>query len=347
MGMQQIQLARGDFVQVRSFEEIRRTMDSDMSSGGLPFMPEMLPFCGNRMKVLNRADHIEVDSVGMRRMQDAVLLEGARCNGLHHGDCQRGCMFLWRSAWLRPVIKSCDDATKDSDETLHDSHDWLTSRNGRYFCQCTQLPCITIPLHFLDFRQYVRNVYWGILAPDEQIKILGRHLINKIRYSRGPKSPQGKLNVNESRNTRLAPGDWVEVKGIQEIERTLNPSFKNRGLRFMKEMRQYCGRRCQVESRIDRIINDANGMMVAMKDTVTLKNVHCDGSCHYGCPRRSLLFWREEWLQKIPDYDPVGQSASSPLPEDCISHKPSVAKFLNKAFSIFACLLLLFRMKRY
>ena len=41
----------GDLVEVRSAEEIRATLDENGELDGLPFMPEMLAFCGRRLTV--------------------------------------------------------------------------------------------------------------------------------------------------------------------------------------------------------------------------------------------------------------------------------------------------------
>ena len=38
----------------------------------------------------------------MRSMKNAVFLEGLRCDGSAHGGCQRGCLFFWKEAWLKP-----------------------------------------------------------------------------------------------------------------------------------------------------------------------------------------------------------------------------------------------------
>jgi len=41
----------GDWVEVRSKEEILKTLDKRGLLGGMPFMPEMFEFCGRRMRV--------------------------------------------------------------------------------------------------------------------------------------------------------------------------------------------------------------------------------------------------------------------------------------------------------
>ena len=41
----------GEFVEVRSAAEILATLDEDGCVDGMPFMPEMLQFCGRRLRV--------------------------------------------------------------------------------------------------------------------------------------------------------------------------------------------------------------------------------------------------------------------------------------------------------
>ena len=92
-------------VEVRTEEEILRTLDADGKLDGLPFMPEMLSFCGQRYRVRARA-HKACDTIDwqqFRRMESAVHLEELRCDGSAHGGCQAGCLLYWKEAWLRPV----------------------------------------------------------------------------------------------------------------------------------------------------------------------------------------------------------------------------------------------------
>ena len=41
----------GDWVEVRGKQEILQTLDGDGAVEGMPFMPEMLAFCGQRFQV--------------------------------------------------------------------------------------------------------------------------------------------------------------------------------------------------------------------------------------------------------------------------------------------------------
>ena len=48
-------LGAGDWVEVRSKEEIFATLDENGHLEGLPFMPQMTQYCGQRFQVFKRA----------------------------------------------------------------------------------------------------------------------------------------------------------------------------------------------------------------------------------------------------------------------------------------------------
>jgi len=97
-----IELKPGDLIEVRSASEIMATLDSEGKLEGLPFMPEMLAYCGRRVHVSKRADN--TCALGQpRRIEGTVHLEQLRCDGSAHRGCEAGCLFLWKEAWLRPA----------------------------------------------------------------------------------------------------------------------------------------------------------------------------------------------------------------------------------------------------
>src|SRR5262249_55236336 len=98
-------LKAGDWVEVRSREEILATLDSRGQLDNMPFMPEMFEFCGKRFEVWSRA-HKTCDTVtktGGRWLPDTVHLKDLRCDGKGHGGCDAGCLLFWKEAWLRPL----------------------------------------------------------------------------------------------------------------------------------------------------------------------------------------------------------------------------------------------------
>jgi hypothetical protein len=90
----------GEWVEVRSKEEILKTLDRKGQLNGLPFMPQMFEFCGRRLRVFKRA-HKTCDTVKTykgRWMDSAVHLEGIRCDRQAYGGCQAACLIYWKEA---------------------------------------------------------------------------------------------------------------------------------------------------------------------------------------------------------------------------------------------------------
>src|SRR6266704_2881516 len=95
-------LSAGDWVWVRTKEEILATLDKNCRFEEVPFMPEMLQYCGQKMRVFKRAHKLcdtQYSSAG-RTMEKAVLLEGARCTGRDFGGCELNCLMFWKESWL-------------------------------------------------------------------------------------------------------------------------------------------------------------------------------------------------------------------------------------------------------
>jgi len=173
----------GDWVEVRSKEEILKTLDKRGLLGGMPFMPEMFEFCGRRMRVESSA-HKTCDTVnwtGGRRVEDAVHLEDSRCGGKGHGGCEAGCLIFWKTAWLKPVADpgaapaprpqngdghaaswpvrgGCTEADVKAATEVPNSRD---ADGPTYVCQATTLPEFTTPLPWWDARQYVDDYKSG------------------------------------------------------------------------------------------------------------------------------------------------------------------------------------------
>jgi hypothetical protein len=171
-------LRAGDWVEVRSKEEILGTLDSNGQLDGMPFMPEMFAFCGKRFRVYKRA-HKTCDTVFPvrgRRVAHAIHLE-TRCDGSAHGGCQASCLIFWKDAWLKPIgetpsrdstfrtevrpehtgtaipISDCDESKVWARAHAIDPKDGLP----HYVCQATQLPYATTDLNWWDIRQYVED----------------------------------------------------------------------------------------------------------------------------------------------------------------------------------------------
>jgi hypothetical protein len=101
-------LQPGDWVQVRSADEIATTLDASGKTRGLWFDTEMLPYCGGIFRVEERIERI-VDEHSGRMLElssDCFVLEGVVCSGersRRRWFCGREITSYWREAWLRRV----------------------------------------------------------------------------------------------------------------------------------------------------------------------------------------------------------------------------------------------------
>ena len=171
----------GDWVEVRSKEEILATLDSSGQLDGMPFMPEMFAFCGKRFQVYKRA-HKTCDTVFPvrgRRVHQAVHLS-TRCDGSAHDGCQASCLIFWKEAWLRPLGKNSSQDAAILQQVLPKRESVTSSSGGcfedivwdraqtvpadgepSYICQATQLPYATTDLMWWDVRQYTEDYRSG------------------------------------------------------------------------------------------------------------------------------------------------------------------------------------------
>jgi len=322
-------LRTGDVVEVRSEEEILRTLDADGKLDGLPFMPEMLSFCGRRYRVRGRA-HKACDTVDwqqFRRMESAVHLEELRCDGSAHGGCQAGCLLFWKEAWLRPVDQQEGERPAETDaagasiETLTAATQTGTNEAGQtlFSCQATELLRASKGLlPWWEPSQYVQDVTSGNSTVPRVIRALLVGLFNRFQRANARLLPRfclvrgcKRYPFIEGRATSgstpigslgLQPGEIVEIKSREEIFATLDEDDKTQGLRFDGEMLKYCGRRARVLRRIEKIIDEKTGRMLTIKrDCVILEGVICAGEYHRSCPRAIYPYWREAWLRRVDD----------------------------------------------
>ncbi len=316
-------LRPGEFVQVRSEAEILATLDDMGRLDGLPFMPEMLRHCGETQRVFKRADKT-CDSIwnpGLRTMSSAVFLWGLRCDGSAHGGCQAGCLFFWKEEWLRPVAS---EAGADRSPPRHggsrqapgahritrgDLEAATRVESGpdteTFSCQATELVRATTPLPELpwwDARQYVRDIRSGNVGAGHVALVMSRHLASSMRHRMSrrvarPKRDGDKIAFADPLN--LQPGDRVQVRSKDEIEKTLDATNRLRGLTFTTEMARYCGGEFTVQGRAERIIHELTGKMLTLRDCIILDGATCQGDFHAFCPRDVHTYWREAWLRKL------------------------------------------------
>jgi hypothetical protein len=319
----------GQLVEVRSAAEILATLDENGEFENLPFMPEMLQFCGKRLTV-HKVAHKSCDMVtewrGMRWMTNAVHLTGARCDGTAHGGCQNGCSLYWKEAWFKPVTTHEPDraeAIKGAPPAGLDLLDRATrkapSPDGevRYACQATELPRATERMGFLDLRQYILDLRSGNVRLLPMLRTFFIGLFNRFQ-SRSRRVLPEYMWINGGRHwdwlegtvvgrtptaiLDLQPGELVRIKSKEEISKTIDANRLNRGMGIEEEMAWHCGRTARVARRVDRCLDEKTGRMLSMKNPcIVLDDVVCQGVYNRNCPRGYLPFWREIWLERVDE----------------------------------------------
>jgi hypothetical protein len=310
-----VDLRAGDLVVVRAPDEILKTLDANGTLDQLPFMPEMLRFCGRRFRVLNRVVQSTIDGAFLRghsesfvrefRNNDVVTLQGVRCGGQQHDNCQRACAIFWKEAWLYKLDSAkednCTGHTTAHTDKLHYGFKTRTE-SGRYFCQSSEF--LKSTLHLSNIQRFKKcfsaiaagNIgAWGMLR---RLLVWARWRVHRKFFG---EHVRGTLDKTPTETLALQPGDLVQVKCLPEIVATLNKQGRNRGLHFSADQRQFCGGRYRVRNRADNFIAEGTGEMKHFQNTVMLEDVLCDSACFAfgGCYRSDLIYWREIWLKKI------------------------------------------------
>jgi hypothetical protein len=323
-------LRHGDLVEVRSAAEILATLDERGMLHGLPFMPEMIRYCGRRLVVDKRAERLCDTTYPLASMvlPDTVLLGKIRCDGSGHDGCQADCRLYWKIAWLRPpgtgepVSPEDDAASRAALAQLVGANTRRTIEvdgqpSLRYQCQATELHPASRRLRITDIRGYLRVYTSGNVSLARFVRVMARAAIEepmrKLRLTPWVHVPGTTARSTREPPLNLQPGDLVQVKSREEIAATLTPEGRNRGLWFDREMLPYCGGTYRVKQRVTRFIDDrSGGKMIELKsDCVTLEGVVCSGELspvRWFCPREIQSFWREVWLRRV-ETDPSGSPA--------------------------------------
>jgi hypothetical protein len=323
-------LRTGDLVKVRTEEEILATLDDNGELDSLPFMPEMLQYCGRQFTVYKVAHKLcdTMTATGMRRMRHAVHLAAVRCDGQAHGGCQTACLIYWKEAWLkrtddlaaregalppgpeRPRLTVADLHTRSRKPVASDDEE-------RFSCQATELLRAApelLPLRNLG--QYgwdIRSGNAGILAVFRAVLVGMFNRLQAISTRVLPRRlwirdglrwgfVKGTLTKTPTGTSDLQPGELVRVKPKALIMRTLSKDLRNRGLGFEEEMARHCGREARVLRRVDRCIDERTGRLLHMKNPcIVLDGIVCEGAYNANCPRSIYSFWREIWLDRVDE----------------------------------------------
>jgi len=319
----------GDWIRVKSRDEILATLDSDGRVDGLPFMPEMLAWAGRTVPV-SAVTHRTCDTVKTsgssgttRKLERSVHLGDVRCDGSAHGGCQARCLIFWKEDWLEAAPPQPEPAVPGDSPavTMGEVPEFLeaaTHDEGHtedapvYSCQATELLRATQFVSARDPRMWIKDVRSRNASLRTTVASFAVLMFNKwqtmstrlprwMRINGGRTwpsySPTGERRSNPPLD--LQPGELVEVKSLREIEATLDDKGALRGLRFGAEMIPYCRKQARVLARVDRIIDEKTGRMLKLRDCIILEDVWCQGTFRALCRRKIYTYWREAWLRRV------------------------------------------------
>lgn len=310
-------LKAGEWVIVRSKAEILSTLDRNGRLDDLPFMPQMLQYCGKKLQVSKRAHKLcdTAHGTGARGMSNAVFLEDLRCDGQAYGGCEMRCLIFWKEAWLKRADESESVSASPASQRVPDgcSEDdvWAGTHGARmpsspdqpvYVCQATQLIRASYRLPRWGMQQYIEDyksgnvglgrlvmslaflVYSNLAESGLGFGTLLRSMYDLIAKMRG-RHPypcrRGHLPPNSPTpvgKLNLQVGEMVRIKDHGEILNTVKDTLQNRGMSFHPEMVPYCGKSFRVRQRASRIMNEKTGQIMDLKnDCLVLEGVDCIG----------------------------------------------------------------------
>ena len=340
----------GDTVRVRAAGDPAMRVDADGCTDGLPCMDEQRRFAGQRARVYRVVDKIYDfgRSRQMRRLPDAVLLAGLRCDGRGHGGCEAGCYLLWKGAWLQRVTGVADavggigaqepaqiasatashatsqDAAQDAARaaapgaraTPADASP--TPADPVYRCQLTELTDASWPVQRLDHALPLRSWVVGNISAAAAAVALATRAFNTVQQLRGgacfPAMPP-RASAGTAAREAAPPevGAWVTIRPLAQIAATLDANSKMRGLWFDRDMAKFGGQSFRVRGHVWRIIDVKSGRMIAMKrPCIVLDGVDYTGEFQHGGEQHEFLYWRSEWLASQPARQGAPASAGDP-----------------------------------
>jgi len=294
----QIWLKENAWVRVKELPEIERTLDSNGRKDGLPFMPEMVEFCGKTLRIRRLADRVCLG--GFRKHEGIGHLENARCTGAAHGGCQAACLLFWDESWLEPALGAglqCSGTAFSGSTTSVDLRPCFDATTQRYSCQLTEVPKLGTPIPVPGMWEYLCNYASGQLS-HSKFKFLVKWFSDRVLMAILRRLRWIPSRV-DSTTREFNIGDLVRVRSRAEILRTLDRSAAHKGLKVTADMLRYCGKTVRITSRVNRIVDEYSGQLKILKnDCYILDGVTCAGGGLL-CSREELYYWRGIWLEKI------------------------------------------------
>lgn len=173
----------------------------------------------------------------------------------------------------------------------------MTNLDG---CQLPSIPKFATGFVELPDASPIRRVKRMLAVPwNYHVKKWLKQAYYTFLHWQGPSSVQ-KAAHEFARSVPFQMGDLVRVRSREEINATLDPFKELKGCAFLPEMYQYCGTQQRVFKSMQRFMDERDYKMKKVRGVILLQDVFCTGTPTFGaCDRCCLLFWREEWLERI------------------------------------------------
>jgi hypothetical protein len=105
----------GDWVHVRSRDDIVKTLNAVGTNRGLTFDPEMVPYCGGSYRVRAVVEKLIDEKTGkmLSPKRGCVILDGVVCKSEYIRKrlmCPRAIFPYWRPMWLEKIGKPSSES---------------------------------------------------------------------------------------------------------------------------------------------------------------------------------------------------------------------------------------------
>jgi len=172
-------------------------------------------------------------------------------------------------------------------------------------CQlkCLDQSVVELPLHERLRRTALKKIMFIVRNVTPIIGTVMDRSVTKRQEKPSGDSNSDKVHIS---TLNLREGEWVRVKSFEDIKTTLDENNKFQGLSFTFAQKKFCGGTYRVFKRLERVFDERKWKLSRIKNVVLLENVYCDGAGGIdrdwdGCDRMCFLWWKEIWLERVPE----------------------------------------------
>ena len=118
---------------------------------------------------------------------------------------------------------------------------------------------------------------------------------------------------------KFRAGDWVEIRGKEEILGSLDKNGRLEGVPFTPQMLALCGHRFKVQARAHKGCDTVNPIANRRLSNAVHLELRCDGKAYGGCQAACLLYWKAAWLKPVEGKADGGRAATVRGPSTSLS----------------------------